>query len=117
MISTWYMSAEAYLEKAIPIVIEDYFGPLKALFSSRISAPASPDYHPELDQTDLLLDDDIGISRWAIELGRIDLAQHTGAVLSKFLEAPQQGHLVVAIVKVLYFIQLVINMRYNWFTL
>ena len=92
----WYMSAEAYLEKANP-VIEERFGPLKALFSSCIRAPASPNFHPELDQTGLLLDDEIrlyqsyiGILRWAIELGRIELT-HTGAVLSKFLAAPNKA--------------------------
>ena len=31
--------------------------------------------------------------RWAIELGRIDLA-HTGATMATFMAAPRKGHMV-----------------------
>ena len=41
----WFIFAEEYLENAIP-VIEETYGPLKALFKIKMDAPASPDYHP-----------------------------------------------------------------------
>ena len=97
------MPAELYLEKAIP-VIEERFGSLKSLFpKSLLETPASPDYHPELDDSKFLDEDGttlyqsyIGIMRWAIELGRIDLA-HTGATMAKFMASPREGHLTAVV--------------------
>ncbi len=45
-INTWFMSAESYLEKALP-VIEERFGSLKC---ASLDTPAHLDYHPEMDQ-------------------------------------------------------------------
>ena len=80
---TWFISANEYLTNAISI-IEETYGPLKVMFKSKHDAPASPEYHPELGNSEFLNDEDTrlyqsynGIIRWAIELGRIDLA-HTG---------------------------------------
>jgi hypothetical protein len=100
---TWFISAEAYLEKAIA-TIEERFGKLDTLFpKSKLATPAPTDFHPELDTTDFLDDEDvtlyqsyIGIIRWAIELGRIDLS-HFGATMAKFSVAPRQGHLAALI--------------------
>ncbi len=77
---------------------------LKALFTRDISAhnistPIAFGYRPELDTTPLLNPDQanyyqslIGVLRWAIELGRIDILIHV-SMLSSFLAAPRQGHL------------------------
>ena len=97
---TWYISAEDYLEKAIPN-IEERFGKLETLFpKSKLGAPASSDYHPEIDETTQLDDDTtslyqsyIGILRWAVEISRIDLA-HTAATMAKFMASPRAGHLI-----------------------
>jgi hypothetical protein len=99
-INTWFISAEGYLEKAIP-AIEEKFGKLETLFAkSKLGAPAAHDYHPEIDESPLLTGDDmslyqsyVGIMRWACELGRIDMA-HTGATMAKFMAAPREGHIV-----------------------
>jgi len=61
--------------------------------------PLHPDYKPELDTSDLL-DTDlharyqqiIGMLRWAVELGRIDI-QIDVAIMSQYLAAPRTGHL------------------------
>ena len=47
-IQTLYMSAENFLEKALPMIIEERFGSLKTIYgsNSRLGAPASPDYQP-----------------------------------------------------------------------
>ena len=58
-ISNWYMSAEAYLARKDNSCNWGTVQSFEALFSSWISAPAAPNYHPELDQTNILLDDDI----------------------------------------------------------
>jgi len=61
--------------------------------------PIHPDYHPELESSDLLGDDlhsryqqIIGMLRWAVELGRIDI-QVDVAIMSQYLAAPRIGHL------------------------
>ena len=68
--------------------------------------PAAPKYHPELDDTNILGDDDaqlyqsyIGIIRWAIEIGRIDLCM-AGGVMARFSACPREGHMV-AVMKIL----------------
>ena len=52
-----------------------------------------------MDDTDILNDDDtqlyqsyVGILRWAVELGRIDLA-HAAGVMARFSAAPRHGHM------------------------
>jgi hypothetical protein len=95
----WYMSAEEYLKKAIP-EIERKFGNIVNLFNkSALDTPAPTDFHPELDQSAFLDEDNvwlyqsyIGILRWATELGRVELT-HTAATMAKFSAAPREGHL------------------------
>jgi hypothetical protein len=93
---TWSMSAREYLEKAIP-VIEEHFGTLKQ--NNKITTPLPKEYHPELDTSDFLNDELIevyqsymGILRWAVELGRIDLA-HAASLMARFQAAPRSDHL------------------------
>lgn len=95
----WSMSAEEYLKKAIP-EIERKFGNIVNLFGkSQLDTPAPTDFHPEIDQSAFLDDDGawlyqsyIGILRWAVELGRVEL-NHTAATMAKFSTAPREGHL------------------------
>ena len=93
---TWCMSARDYLEKAIP-VIEERFGPLKQ--NNKITTPLPKDYHPELDNSTFLDDEHIemyqsyiGVLRWAVELGRIDLS-HAASLMARFAAAPRTDHL------------------------
>jgi hypothetical protein len=98
-IDSWSISAQSYLEKALA-TIEETFGKLDTLFAKgRNDTPAPTDFHPEMDSTDFLDDDSttlyqsyIGILRWAVELGRIDL-NHFASTMAKFSAAPRQGHL------------------------
>jgi len=55
----------------------------------RFSTPLSPNYRPELDYSPFLSNDAsmyymelIGILRWAVELGRIDIMIHVSLMLS-----------------------------------
>jgi Reverse transcriptase (RNA-dependent DNA polymerase) len=95
----WYISAESYLKKALNTV-EERFGKLDTLFGkSQLNTPAPTNFHPEIDTSDFLDEDGttlyqsyIGIIRWEIELGHIDLA-HFGSTMAKFSMAPREGHL------------------------
>jgi hypothetical protein len=97
--NAWYMSARLYLQKEI-IEVERQFGNLlKILKPSMLDVPIQPGSHPEVDDTAFLEDDDvqlyqsyIGILRWAVALGRVDLAYVAGA-MARFLVAPRKGHL------------------------
>ena len=100
---TWFISAEAYLEKAIPTV-EERFGKLESLFQrSRLDTPAPTDFHPEVDTSEFLDADStnlyqsyIGILRWAVELGRVDIS-HFAGTMAKFSAMPRQGHLTAVV--------------------
>jgi hypothetical protein len=93
--SFWSISAEAYLKLAI-----DELQTKKGLLKSKnIDMPLESAYHPEVDASDTLGDDEanyyqslIGVLQWAVELGRIDIA-HTVSVMSSFTCMPREGHM------------------------
>jgi hypothetical protein len=66
---------------------------------TKVTTPTTADYHPELDQSKELGPDQatyfaglIGILRWCIELGRIDIIVEV-SLLSRFLACPRVGHM------------------------
>jgi hypothetical protein len=95
----WSMSSAKYVKEAIRNVETELKKQDKRLPSSRITTPIAYNYRPELDVTPLL-DEDlaryyqqlIGILRWAVELGRLDLHLSV-ALLAQYLTAPREGHL------------------------
>jgi hypothetical protein len=83
------------LKKAIPTVEAEWD---ESLYK-KASSPLSHDYHPEMDTTPLLSDEDsslyasyIGILQWAVELARIDLTRSV-ALMSRFRSFPREGHM------------------------
>jgi len=113
---TKFISAEDYLEKALPN-IEERFGKLESLFPrSKLGSPASTDYHPEIDTSNFLDEDAtnlyqsyVGILRWAVEISRIDLA-HSAATMAKFMASPREGHLV-GLLKIFAYLKLHMNSK------
>ena len=90
----WYLSAEEYLGHVIKSVEERYVLP-----TAYTQCPYPPAYHPEIDTTRELNDDEanyyqslIGTLRWTIELGRLDIAVHVSKLSSHTL-CPREGHL------------------------
>jgi hypothetical protein len=93
----WAISSRTYVQNAVKNVKEmlQYEGGLK----QSAKTPFMSGYRPELDVTDEL-DHDlasrysqlIGILRWMIELGRIDIYYEV-SVLSQYLALPRIGHL------------------------
>ena len=102
----WSMSSESYTKAAIKNVKarlkESGFEYNKKLSDRKYSAKqpfSSVNYKPELDTSAECNDEQvnfyqnlIGVLRWIVELGRIDIAYET-ALLSKYLAAPRTGHL------------------------
>ena len=61
--------------------------------------PMNPDYHPEVDESEFLVGDDVskyrmmvGSLNWLVTLGRYDI-QYTAASLARHMMAPRQGHM------------------------
>ena len=66
---------------------------------TRVTTPCTSEYRPELDISRELTDSRtiyfmplIGILRWTVELGRIDIETEV-SILSSFLTAPTEDHL------------------------
>ena len=92
-------SSSQYVQEAVANV-ENY---LKYVEGSHIkmkrTSPLSVDYRPELDQSPELSPKDaayyqsfIGILRWKVELGRVDICCE-GSTVSSYLAMPSDGHL------------------------
>jgi hypothetical protein len=93
---SWAMSAEQYLRLAIE-TIETKLG--ETLKHKKSDAPIPTNYHPEVDESDLLDDNEanyyqslMGILQWVVELGRIDVAYEV-QLMASFSCAPRKGHL------------------------
>jgi hypothetical protein len=102
---TWAraMSSDTYIKSAIE-TIETYLKRCnEKQLKSKTSCAMPSGWKPEVDVTDLLLEDDaafyqsqIGVLRWAVELGRIDVATEV-SMLVAFSAAPRQGHLAAVL--------------------
>jgi hypothetical protein len=94
----WSMSSEAYVKRAVQDV-ETELGKVDLRLPTKVSTPLACGYFPELDQTTELDDKRgtyymglIGVLRWTVELGRIDIAVDVSR-MSSFMASPREGHL------------------------
>lgn len=98
--TTWTTSPRTYVKNSIKVV-EDLFAEDGEGYGlkSKVKNPFPSGYRPETDVS-AELDDKlasrymqlIGIARWAVELGRIDI-HHEIAILSQYQANPRVGHL------------------------
>ena len=94
----WTMSAETYVTSSVKNV-EEVLAKRGLRLPTKCYTPLPSDYHPELDTSDELKSDGvqyyqelIGVLRWAVELGRVDIHIET-ALLSTYMAMPRIGHL------------------------
>ena len=95
----WYMGSEQYVKEAVRNV-ETWLDLRGRSLKSKAASVLPLNYTPELDCTPLLTKDDIasyypqliGITRWMVELGRIDICTEV-SVMSSYAAAPRVGHL------------------------
>jgi hypothetical protein len=96
----WSMSSDRYIEAAIKNV-EVYLEEVGERLRGKVRAvtPFASGYKPELETSGLLgnveatkYQELIGVLRWAVEIGRIDILTEV-SLLSQHLAAPRQGHL------------------------
>ena len=91
-------SSSQYVKGAVANV-ESYLKERNQKLPSRASTPLSIGYRPEIDTSDELNDADasyyqslIGILRWMVELGRVDLTCEV-SMMSSHMAMPREGHL------------------------
>ena len=94
----WTMSAEKYVLASVRNV-EESLAKKGLRLPTKCYTPLPPDYRPELDTTNELKSEGvqcfqefIGILRWAVELGRVDILLEV-SLLSSHLALPRVGHL------------------------
>ena len=94
----WGHSSEEYVKQSIANVETELEKHGRRL-CGRFSTPMTSNYRPELDYSPFLADDAInyymeliGILRWIVELGRIDIMVDV-SLLSSYSMQPRQGHL------------------------
>ena len=94
----WTMSSEKYVKSAIEN-IEQTLAETNQRLPTKCRTPLSSGYRPELDTSPELKAEGlqryqelIGILRWAVELGRVDILLET-ALMSTHLALPRRGHL------------------------
>ena len=102
----WALGSETYVQEACKVAekqmkVHDLQYPSTRRHGSN-SPFSSSSYRPELDATQFCEDtlitvyqNMIGVLRWVVELGRIDI-QHEVSLLSQYLVQPRQGHLAQA---------------------
>ena len=96
------MSTDVYVKCAVKDVEAKLKGYIEFL-PKKATTPMVSGYRPELDNTRLLNEEKIlqyqghiGVLRWIIELGRIDINSEV-ASLSQYLSYPRKGHLFQAL--------------------
>jgi hypothetical protein len=96
----WSLSASKYVQEAVRNV-RDYFQKerLGYLWPKHAPTPFPREYNPELDVSELLSDDEasffqsqIGVLRWMVEIGRIDIITEV-SMLASCVAAPRRGQL------------------------
>ena len=95
----WAMSAEKYIKNALKDIEATLADTGKQLPSKASNPFSNTDYRPELDDSRELdksrttyYQGLIGVLRWCVELGRIDIITET-TLLSSFMANPREGHL------------------------
>eukprot|EP00978_Attheya_sp_CCMP212_P031001 scaffold115875_cov27-Attheya_sp.AAC.1 len=98
----WSASGKEYIKNALPLVksmAEAHHSHSKLPEGKRAERPLPKSYKAELDVTTLLSDEEspeyqqlIGILRWAVELGRIDITLEV-SYMSSYLCATRKGHM------------------------
>lgn len=99
-VEAWAMSASKYVQEAVRNVkdyIDRHFMGRKLV--RRAPTPFEREYRPEMDVTPELdasqatfFQSQIGILRWMVELGRVDIITEV-SMLSSHLALPREGHL------------------------
>jgi len=94
----WAVSSSQYVQEAVRNLELHLKGKGKSLRKGT-NSPLSQGYQPECDISPVISAEEgnyfqslIGIARWAVELGRVDICCET-SMLSSFVAMPREGHM------------------------
>ena len=94
----WTMGSQTYVRESIRNV-EAHLAKKHRELKSKVSSPLPINYAPELDASPLCDDEDvaeyhsrIGVLRWAVELGRVDICTEV-SIMAAYAANPRVGHL------------------------
>ncbi len=94
----WALSSDTYVKRAVEEV-ERQLGQWGLQLKKKVVSPLASGYRPELDASPELDEKKasyyaslMGVLRWCLELGRIDIMVETG-LLARFQACPREGHL------------------------
>jgi Reverse transcriptase (RNA-dependent DNA polymerase) len=97
-IEAWGQSSSHYVQRAVE-TLEKWMELNQYKLVRKAPTPMATDYRPELDVSPTLDNEDanyyqslIGILRWAVEIGRIDITTEV-SMLSAHMAMPREGHL------------------------
>ena len=101
-VKAWSFSSSQYVQQAVKNV-EGYLERRGRKLPTRADSPIPTSYRPELDVTAELEPSDaayyqslIGILRWIVELGRVDICLEV-SMMSSYIALPRDGHLLVVL--------------------
>ena len=96
-VNAYAISMSQYVQEAIKNV-ERHISKKNMTLRKGVQQPFTVNYSPELESTEFLNDEDavyyqtlIGILRWIVEMGRMDICMEVSS-LSSYVAAPRQGH-------------------------
>ena len=97
-VNAYYFSMSQYVKEAVKNV-EDYLAKKGQKLKRKAASPITPNYSPEIDSSPELSDVEstyyqslIGILRWMVEMGRMDIITEV-SMLSSYDAMPRVGHL------------------------
>jgi hypothetical protein len=100
--TAWYMGSDSYVKAALQNV-EAWLTKRGDHLKTTVACVFPSGWKPELDVTDLLGDEDasyyqqqIGVLRWMVELGRIDILTEV-SMLAAYSGAPRAGHMAAVL--------------------
>ena len=95
----WTITSRDYIKAAIENVEKNLWENFRIKLPGKVQTPIAQNYTPELDTSTELdakgvqtFQELIGILRWAIEIGRVDIYLEI-SLLSSYQAAPRRGHL------------------------
>jgi hypothetical protein len=95
-VQAWLQSPSQYVQEAVANAEAYYLKRYNLKFPKKVSSPFPSGYRPEMDITPVLKEDDasyyqsqIGVLRWIVEIGRIDIIVEVLSLLASQLALPR----------------------------
>jgi hypothetical protein len=103
-VEAWVQSPSKYIQEAVKNGEEYFKSKYDLKFTKKVTSPFPAGYRPELDVTEALDDleatyyqSQIGILRWMVEIGRVDIVTEVSLLASQLALPSKEGTLVPSV--------------------